>query len=221
MEENQNTETQETLNPQQGSGVSFPSLNPEPKKSSGPKTFLIIGILILVAILGFVIYKSATGKSGDETPDPTPFDNLTTSDVPSSLPTSTPTSTPVGTPKASIDKSKISIEIQNGTGVPGDAGYLQTQLKNLGYTNAKAGNASEQDATATTVTFSTKLDSTIVAEITQKLNSLYVTVNTKTSSSQTSDVLVVTGPRKGVATATPRATSTPIPTGTPKPTATP
>ncbi len=180
--------------------------------------FLIIGILILVAILGFVIYKSATKKS--DAPEATPFANLTTTDTPSSFPTPTPT--PVGTPKASIDKSKIVIEIQNGTGITGEAGYLQTQLKSLGYTNTKVGNAPTQDATATTVTFSSKLDASIVSELTQKLNSLYQTVTTKTSTSQTSDVIVVTGVRKGASassTATPRATASP--TGTPKATVSP
>ena len=219
MEENQNNQAQETSN-FQGSGVSFPTINSqETKKSGGAKTFLIIGILVLVGVLGFVIYKSATTES-EPMADPTPFDNLTDTTVSTPLATTTPT--PAGTPKASIDKSKITIQVQNGTGTPGDAAYLQTQLKDLGYTDVKAGNATEQNQTTTTVTFSTKLDASIVSEITQKLNALYQTVTTKTSSTQTFDVVVVTGTKKGTSaasTATPRSTATP--TGTPKATASP
>lgn len=220
MEENQNNQAQESpmFQQNQSSGVSFPTVN-ETKKSGGPKMFLIVGILILVAILGFVIYKSATSKSED-TPEPTPFDNLTDTTQNVSTPVATATPTPVGTPKASIDKSKIKIEVQNGTGTPGDAAYLQTQLKSLGYTDVKAGNATEQNATTTTVTFSSKLDASIVSEITQKLNALYATVSTKTSSTQTFDVVVITGTKKG-ATAKPSSSPTATSTGTPRATATP
>jgi hypothetical protein len=214
MEETQNTENQAPQMPQE-TPVSFPTVG-QPQKSSGAKTLLIVGILILVGILGFVIYKSASGKNSDLSTEPTPFDNLTT---PSQTTETTSTATPVATP-AAADKSKVEIEIQNGTGITGEAAYLQTQLKTLGYTNIKVGNATTTDATATTVTFSSTLSSAVVTELTQRLNALYATVTTKTSSTQTSDVVVVTGLRKGStpkpsATATPKATATPTATATP------
>jgi hypothetical protein len=194
---------------EQNPGVSFPSVGRE-SKSGGPKTILIAGILILVAVLGFVVYKSAT--KSQESATPSPFDNTIT---PSEETSTVSTPSPAATPKAS-DKKNVSISILNGTGISGEAAYLQTQLEALGYSDIKAGNASSQDATTTTVVFSKDLASDIVSEITQKLNSIYQKVTTSTSSSATTDVVITTGLRKG-ATAKPSAT----PTGTPKATTTP
>ncbi len=215
MEDGQNEQSrsaQESSSFQENpsSGVSFPTVG-QPKKSNGAKTFLIIGILVLVGILGFVIYKSATNKEEIST-EPTPFDNLTTPTEGEVAPT------PSATPKA-IDKSKVKVEVQNGTGITGEAAYLQTQLKNLGYTNIKVGNAGQQDATITTVTFSKSLSSDVVDELTQKLKALYQTVSVKTSSTLDSDVLIVTGLRKGV-TPKPSATPTVKPSASPSPTPT-
>lgn len=178
---------------------------------------LIIGILILVGILGFVIYKSATNKI-EVSAEPTPFDNLTAPTEPVETPT--PLASPSGTPKAAVDRSQVEIQVQNGTGISGEAAYLQNQLKTLGYTDVKVGNAGDQNATTTTVTFSTTLDQSVVTEITQKLNALYQTVTTKTSASQTFDVVIVTGLRKG---STPKPSTAPSasPSGTPRPSTSP
>ena len=211
MEEGQNQQPQETSFPQgQSSGVSFPTVN-QPKKSGGAKTLLIVGILILVGILGFVIYKSASKSANTITTEPTPFDNLTapsTQDQSVSIATPEPTSTPA----ASVKKADIKVQVQNGTGIAGEAAYLQTQLEGLGYTNIKVGNAATSGATDTTVTFSSSLDSGVVSEITQKLKSIYQNVTTTNSTTVTFDVVVVTGLRKG---ATPIASSTPSPSPTP------
>lgn len=215
QQEQKQEEVQEKPSFQQGSnGVSFPSVNQQPK-SRGPKTILIAGILILVAILGFVVYKSATKNAGMST-EPTPFDNMTTSSEDTMTP-STPSATTA--PKAA-DKSGVSISVQNGTGIAGEAAYLQTQLKNLGYTDVTAGNASSQDATTTTVVFSKDLADSIVTEITQELNSLYQKVTTSTSSSATTDIVVTTGLRKG-ATAKPSAVPTTAATASPSPSTSP
>ena len=51
-------------------------------------------------------------------------------------------------------KGKIAVEILNGTGKPGEAGFLQDKLKALGYTKIEVGNATSQNNISTTVTFS-------------------------------------------------------------------
>ena len=220
MEETQN---QTQVEPQQVeqqappvSNVSFPTVGGE-KKSGGAKILLIVGILVLVAILGFVIYKSANKKSSNTSTLPSPYDNMTTPSADQGVTPVTPA--PSASPAASIDKTKIQIQVQNGTGIAGEAAYLETQLKNLGYTNVKVGN-SASTVTATTVTFSSTLDSGVVNEINQELSSIYQTVTTNTSSTATFDVVVVTGLRKG-ATPKPVDTSTPAATSTPSASATP
>ena len=216
MEEEQNRSAQEqkpTFPEASQNEVSFPTVG-EPQKKGGAKTFLIIGILILVGILGFVIFKSATGKSDSTSTEPTPFDNLTTSD--NSTATTSPS--PVATATPSTDKSKVTILVQNGTGITGEAAYLQTQLKRLGYTNIKAGNASLTDASTTQVMFSDKLDKGVVSEISQKLNSVYQNVSVKTSTTATTDVVVITGLRKGQ---TPKPSTTPVASPSASPSASP
>lgn len=212
MEENQ---TSASAGQETSGSVSFPTVN-EPKKQSKAKTFLIVGILILMAFLGFVVYRTAVNRNSStgDTEESVSFDDLTTPSA-EFVPTVAPLASPSGTPSAKVDRSKIRIQIQNGTGITGEAAYLQGVLKNLGYTDIKVGN-SETNVTATTVTYSTTLDSGVISEVTQKLNSVYQSVTTKTTSSADYDILVVTGLRKG-STAKPSAT----PTATTKPSATP
>ncbi len=219
MEEGQNQETQTQQVSQEtparsSSGVSFPTVG-EPKKSGGAKTLLIIGVLILVGILGFVIYKNASNKSEEGLGEPTPFENL---NEPSQNETVT-TPTPV---PATVDKTKVKIQVQNGTGITGEAAYLQTQLKDLGYTNITVGNSTQQNLTATQVSFASTVPSSVVTEITAELNTIYQSVTNSTSTSTTYDVVIITGLRKGV-TPRPSATpaATPSPTPSPTPTATP
>ena len=217
MEENGNNQaqgtSQEVVQPT-SSGISFPSVG-EQKKSGGAKTLLIVGILILVGVLGFVIYKTAS-KKNDTLPEPTPFDNLIAPSDDTSSTAPTPTSTP-----AAVDKTKVKIQVQNGTGITGEAAYLQTQLKGLGYTQVTVGN-SPATVSTTEVTFSDSLSSVIVSELKLKLNTIYQTVTTTTSASPVYDVVIVAGLRKG-ATPKPSVSASPTasPTGTPKATATP
>lgn len=204
-------------------GVSFPTVDESPRKVKGAKTLLIAGILVLIGILGFVIFKSASKKSDTISIEPSVEDTFTEPIAQTPTPTSTSTLSVLATPKAS-SKTGVTIEVQNGTGITGEAAYLQTQLKNLGYEKISVGNAGSQNATVTNVTFSKSLSGDIVDEITKKLQSLYQEVSVKTSSTQTSDIIIVTGLRKG-ATTKPTATSTPksssTPTASPRASSTP
>jgi len=174
---------------------------------------LIIGILILVGILGFVIYKNASKGSETTLTQPTPYDNLTTSDQ--NQATTVATATP-----AAFDRSKIKVQIQNGTGIAGEAAYLQTQLKGLGYTSVSVANSAQQNLTTAQVSFSSSLSQSAVDELTNELNSIYQNVTSTNSASPTYDVVIITGLRKG-ATAKPSATPTSTPAATPTASPTP
>jgi len=217
MEETQNQPqdfSQEVAQPQE-SKVSFPTVGGE-KKSGGAKTFLIIGILVLVGVLGYVIYKSASGKSSDMAlTEPTPYDNMA---APVEETTPESLATPSSSPSATVDKEDIKVQVQNGTGITGEAAYLQTLLKGLGYTDIAVGNSVKQDMEETQVSFGSSVPSSIVTEITTKLNSVYEKVTKTSSTSTTYDIVIITGLRKG---ATPKATATPTASASPTPTATP
>lgn len=221
MDEEQKTQTtegqaQEQTQPKTETSVNENvSFSPISAKSDKSKISMkaIIGVILLIVfiVIGFFIFKG--GKTPQEKGEPSPVVRGVT------VTTSSPTPTP-----QPVDKSKIAIEIQNGTGIIGEAAYLRDILKSLGYTNIKVGNASVADKTTTTVTFSTDLSQAVQDEITKELKTLYKEVETKTSSTAKGDILVVTGLKKG-ATSKPSASPTVKPSLTPStspsPTATP
>jgi len=200
--------------------IGFPLSQPKPKSKSGVWIFIVVLIIILAGGLIFFLSKNKTGSTeASPTPETQGLQIETSTPVPSPIPEAT---------ASAAAKAKVVIEIQNGTGITGEAAYLQGILKGLGYTNIKVGNSSSQDNTVTTATFLSTLDKGIVQEITSKLDSLYQQVDTQTSTTLKTDVLIVSGLKKG-ATAkpstspspSPKASSTPTVTPTVTPTATP
>lgn len=223
MEENQQS--------QQSPQVSFPQVRePEAGRGSNAKVLIaIVGVLLIVLVGGWLILGN---REGSATPTPTPVGGLSTFPTPEVA--STPEASPTATP-APVDKSEVKVEILNGTGVPGEASFLQKELEKLGFTseNITAGNADEQDATETTATYSRDLAQATADEITQRLEEVYTAVRTRrATTSGDFDVSITTGPRKGgsttkpatakptaTATATPKASASASPTSSP--TATP
>jgi len=178
---------------------------PQPmKKDGGGKRWLILIIVVLLIAAGiYLIVRGITGSSSVQ-PSPTP----------SFAPIETPTPSPSSEP---VDKSSVSIDVLNGTGIANEASYLQGKLADLGYTDIKVGNADSQDNSTTTVTFSSTLGSSVVDEITKELEDIYQDVNVNTSRTQTDfDVVIVSGLRKGQ-TPKPSPTATPEPTESPSP----
>lgn len=132
-----------------------------------------------------------------------------------------PTSTPIPT-EIPVDKENVSIQILNGTGIAGEATYLQGKLRSLDYTEIEVGNAESQDNETTTVTFSSTLQEEIVDEITEELEKVYNKVTVKTSSSLEDDEIeIIVGLRKGQSLPTAAPTNEPTPTTDPSVTQTP
>lgn len=217
-------ETQTAQNPYPTSeSVGFPP-QAQPKRKSGALKWIaliIVGILLIGGAAFFVLQGSETGEP-EETPSVQGI-NFVETPQPEATTNPTPTAAP-------INREEISIEVLNGTGITGEAGYLETQLKGIGYTSLKTGNASGGTVSTTTVTFNTSVSKTISDEITAKLEGIYQKVESKTSSNTGSyDVKIVVGLRKG-ATPKPASTTKPISasgtpaasgTATPKASATP
>ncbi len=205
MEEDQKTQEETQV---QEIAETFTPISLQPQKSKGPVR-AIVGILVLIIFIvaGFFIFKG-TGTP-KESPSPSPvIRGVTGGDG-----TQTPTPTP-----ETVDKTKVTIEIQNGTGIIGEAGYIRDVLKSMGYSKFEVGNASLQDNVTTSVTFAKDLAKTVQDEITEKLKETYKEVDIKTSGTSKVDVLIVTGLRKG---STPKALSTPTSSPTASPSATP
>jgi hypothetical protein len=183
--------------------IGFPAGSQKPKSKAGVLVFVALGILVLGGAIAFFLHKRA---SSSEISTPTPMVESDLQVEPTDTPAATSTPTPTSKPQ---DRSKIAIEIQNGSGIVGDASSLKKQLVTLGYSDIKTGNAPNQNYTSTVVTFAKTLDASVVAEITKKLQAIYDDVQTKTSSTQDVDVLIISGQKsQGSATITTSPTPT-------------
>lgn len=150
-----------------------PFLNPsrrsyvyETSKNSGNKSriiLIIIGVIILVTLVIFaVIATGGKGEDAEVVPTesieiPTPTDTVETP-TPEESPTEAPTATPTGTKttpaptlSGGLDRSDLSIEIQNGSGVAGAATKMSDKLKALGYDISSTGNADNFDYAETII----------------------------------------------------------------------
>lgn len=211
MEDTQNQDSVQVIPPQNT------SFSVEPRQKGGNAKWLVIFILLL--ILGGVGIFFFTKSSEEEIPTPTP--TFSTTPIVVRDATSTPTSSPVA-----IKRSEVAIEIKNGTGITGEAAFLKEKLVALGYSDIKAGNAETTDNTVTQVTFLKTLAQSAQDEIKKELEKIYTEVTVKQVTSQTSEVIVVTGTRTSqspkstvTSSASPKASVSPTPKVSP--TATP
>jgi hypothetical protein len=164
-----------------------PQSTPSSPKQIPLWVFIVIGLLF-IALIGFLIFRPSPSIEPLPTPNQTP----------------TTTSTPSPTP--GISKTDIEIEVLNGTGIAGEAKFLQDKLIALDYKNITADNASHQDYQTTEAYFSDDIPETIITEIIAQLEDIYQKVSQKSfSDSQEKFIRVITGLKKG---ATPKPTST-------------
>lgn len=152
------------------------------KKSKAPIIIAIIIVVVVIAIGGIYMF----GKSGEETTETiTP------------TPTMTEIKEPTPTEKPEIDKSVVKIQVQNGTGTPGQAGAVVDALKKAGYNadNIKSGNAEEYDHSTTTISMQEEFKE-VAEDIKKSLGELYTNVeidSTNLESSSEFNIVVITG----------------------------
>jgi hypothetical protein len=184
------------------------------QKGRKQKNFIwIILIIIVIALLGYGIYYLLRTPEFDEM-DISPTTNEQQDSTPTEVVTPSPTSEP-------IDKSDINIDVLNGTGIGGEASYLQGKLRNAGYTEIDIGNASSQQNETTVVTFLKSVPDSVVSEITTLLKDSYKDVKVSTSDSGDYAIEIITGLRTGQSLPTSEPTQKPQPTTSATSSATP
>lgn len=122
--------------------------------------WIIVPVALLVGALvgGLITYFSGISKLSSTDVTPSPVASVE-SDV-------KPTATPE--PKSEVDRSKVKLQVLNGSGVSGLAGKAKTYLEELGYKDIVVGNASVSNLTETTVSLKdSKKDllETVVADL--------------------------------------------------------
>lgn len=159
-----------------------------PGKKKVNKRFIYLVLAVIIIISGVILYQIFGGSSKI---------NLTQKLVPSQAPkeTKTPTATLTPTPTSKkLDKSKLSITIQNGSGEEGVAGKGSDLLKGLGYDVLGTSNADNFDYTG--VTIKVKSEATDYLSLLKKDLGENYTVSSATSDlddSFSSDALVIIG----------------------------
>lgn len=184
-----------------------------PQKSSGGVKKIIF-ILIVLLLLGGGIFAGkkfiASAPTPTPTPPPTPTPMPTDTPTPTASASATvsplarPTSTPIPTPtqaaitpidKATgLDRSKITIDVQNGSSVTGAASKMADYLKSFGYTIGKTGNADTSDYSNVTISLSPQA-AKYLSLLKSDLNKQYTvgTTNSSLSASSSADALVIVG----------------------------
>lgn len=146
------------------------------------RLLLVLGFLVvLTVLLGGLIYLQQThqGLVGFTKPTPTP------------VATATPTPTP-----QEVAKSELSVEVQNGTGTPGQAATVKGLMEGIEYSNITTGNADNTDHEQTEVVFSSKVDDKKQQEIKEVLLKSFSAVTTSLDKAATTDIVIVTGTEK-------------------------
>ncbi|HKC14665.1 MAG TPA: LytR C-terminal domain-containing protein [Patescibacteria group bacterium] len=131
-----------------------PAYNTAIPRKRNPKRLLYLIAAVLVILILFFGVKKLIGGSKSPAPTPTPVAVETSTPTPteSASPTATSSPTPNPVDKATgLDRSNLSVAIQNGSGTPGVAGTASDLLKGLGYNVTSTGNADNFGFTDVTV----------------------------------------------------------------------
>lgn len=137
-----------------------PQFTPTPRRRS-PKKFLyiLIAVVIILILINLVRFIGSKGKSSKPSPTPTSISLPTSTPVSeaSSSPTPVVSSAPKPSPVSSIDKTtgldrtNLSVSVQNGSGAAGVAQKAADILKSLGYKVTSTGNADNFNYTNVTI----------------------------------------------------------------------
>lgn len=181
-----------------------------PKKS---KKFLFI-IIFFILLIGTIFatqklfFATSVSEEVTITPTPTEFQFPTDTPEPSISPTAEPTEKPTTAPSATptkkasnpvdsstgLDRSTLSVEVQNGSGEVGAAGKAADVLKSFGYNVTSTGNADNYEYQNVTIQVKS-IKSNFLSLLKKDLGFSYTVGSTSAdlSSSSTADALVIIG----------------------------
>lgn len=180
-------------------------------EGKGKKVFIIVFIIVLILGLvagGFYYYKTKVsgGEEGAKEGTPTPSAQ----------------ETPTPTPSDEVDLSEYKVSILNGSGIPGEAGKVETALKSQGFETIETGNAESYDYTDSEVSLKKDTPEAVYEAVKTAMSS-YKIVRQEGELAESSefDVEIIVGTTKSGSTPTPTASPTATPSATKTPTPTP
>lgn len=122
------------------SPVMAPEISVHQKPSRRPIFMWAMTIVIICLLAGGAMFAVSSGAVS--------LPSIMTSPTPTPTPTATPTPTP---DVSALDRSSLSIQVLNGSGIPGVAGTMKDLLEEKGYTVDNTGNAETYDYETTLI----------------------------------------------------------------------
>ena len=182
---------------------------PAPQRKINKRFVYLIAFVILLVLLfaGYKLLGSSNKNNINnppvETPAPTeellpidspaPTDEITPTPIPSDTPTPKPTSNPIDK-TTGLNRSKLSVTVQNGSGEAGVAATGKDFLNGLGYDVISTSNADNFDYTGVTIQVKSA-SSDYLTLLKSDLGAKYIVGNTSSdlSASVSADALVIIG----------------------------
>jgi len=176
--------------------------SPQTQKKS--RKFLYIIFFVIILVIAFWLFQGLFSGSKSKTqapitPTPTEYQFPTDTPVPSANPTEEPTTTPTKTVNpvdsaTGLDRSTLSVEVQNGSGEAGAASKGSDVLKSFGYKVVATGNADNFDYQATTIKVKST-ENNFLALLKKDLGFSYTvgSASADLDPSSTADALVIIG----------------------------
>lgn len=182
-----------------------------PQKKPSKRLIYLIAFILVVVVLGLIGWRfmGDSSESTEElTPTPTEFQIPTDTPEPSPTPEeeeaeeeASPTKAPTNTPRPTqnpvdkttgLDRSELSVEVLNGSGVSGAAAKAAENLRVLGYSISKTGNADNSDYTNTTIEVKSS-SSEFLSLLKKDLSGSYTIGTTSATFSGSADARVIIG----------------------------
>jgi len=155
------------------------------------------GVIFFVAIIGvagmamggFLYWKSriSSEKPSVTQEEPTP----TVQEA-----TPTPTATPSPVPEEPVELSAYTIEVLNGSGIPGEAGRVKGLLEEAGFEEVLAGNAGSYDYKETEVMVKSDTPEEVLTAVKEALAELSLIDGDSLEDSYQYDVKIIVGSTK-------------------------
>ena len=175
--------------------------NPSKPQRRLPRRTIVLLTIIVLLLITFIFIRFTSSKKPNTSvtstvtsPSPTASAiEQTPSPSPSGSPTPTPTVSPVDK-KTGLDRSKLSVSVENGSGGAGVAGKAADFLKGLGYDVVSTSNADSFSYSGVVIQIkSEKSDYLNLLKNDLGQNYTIGTTSAELSSSASEDVLVIIG----------------------------
>lgn len=173
----------------------------KPQRRLPRRTIVLLAVVVLILItfvfLRLTSSKKPNASTASTATSPSPTETAQQTSSPSPSPSGSPTPTPTVNPidkKTGLDRSKLSVSVENGSGGAGIAGKAADFLKGLGYDVVSTSNADSFSYSGVVIQIkSEKSDYLNLLKNDLGQNYTIGTTSAELSSSASEDVLVIIG----------------------------